>query len=31
VRRALARATGISPEAVDDAEVKDALGRYQTH
>jgi phosphoglycolate phosphatase len=31
VRRALARATGISPEAVDDAEVKDALGRYQAH
>ena len=31
VRRALARATGISPEAVDDAEIKDALGRYQAH
>jgi phosphoglycolate phosphatase len=31
VRRALARATGISPEAVDDVEVKDALGRYQAH
>ncbi len=31
VRRALARATGVSPEAVDDAEVKDALGRYQAH
>ena len=31
VRRVLARATGVSPEAVDDAEVKDALGRYQAH
>ncbi len=27
VRRALALATGVSPEAVDDGEVKDALGR----
>jgi phosphoglycolate phosphatase len=31
VRRALAVATGVSSEAVDDAEVKDALGRYQAH
>jgi phosphoglycolate phosphatase len=31
VRRALALATGVSPEAVDDAEVKDALNRYQAH
>jgi phosphoglycolate phosphatase len=31
VRRALARATGASPEAIDDEEVKDALARYQTH
>jgi len=31
VRRALAVATGVSPEAVDDAEVRDALGRYQAH
>ena len=31
VRRALALATDVSPEAVDDAEVKDALGRYQAH
>ena len=31
VRRALAVAAGVSPEAVDDAEVKDALARYQAH
>jgi phosphoglycolate phosphatase len=31
VRRALAVATGMSPEAIDDAEVKDALARYQAH
>ena len=31
VRRALALATGVSPDAVEDAEVKDALGRYQAH
>ncbi len=31
VRRSLALATGVSPEAVDDAELKDALGRYQAH
>jgi phosphoglycolate phosphatase len=31
VRRALALATGVSAEAVDDGEVKDALGRYQAH
>ncbi len=31
VRRALALATGGSPEAVDDDEVKDALLRYQAH
>src|SRR5262245_61833025 len=31
VRRALALATGVSPEAVDEAEVKDALDRYQAH
>ncbi len=31
VRRALARAAQLSPEAVEDAEVKDALARYQTH
>jgi len=31
VRRALALATGVSPEAVDELEVKDALGRYQAH
>jgi phosphoglycolate phosphatase len=31
VRRALAVATDVSPEAVDEAEVKDALGRYQAH
>jgi phosphoglycolate phosphatase len=31
VRRALALATAVSPEAVDDAEVKDALLRYQAH
>ncbi len=31
VRRALALATEVSPEAVDDGEVKDALIRYQAH
>ena len=31
VRRALALATDVSPEAVDEFEVKDALGRYQAH
>ena len=31
VRRALALATDVSPEAVDDGEVRDALGRYQAH
>ena len=31
VRRSLALATGVSPEAVDELEVKDALGRYQAH
>ena len=31
VRRALALATDASPEAVDDGEVGDALGRYQAH
>ena len=31
VRRALARATDVSPAAVDDGEVKDALVRYQAH
>ena len=31
VRRALALATGVSPEAVDEGEVKDALNRYQAH
>lgn len=31
VRRSLARATGVSPEAIDDDEVKDALTRYQDH
>ncbi len=31
VRRALARAAGISPAAIDDAEVEDALARYQVH
>ena len=31
VRRALALATDVSPEAVDDDEVKDALVRYQAH
>jgi phosphoglycolate phosphatase len=31
VRRALALATGVSPEAIDDDEVKDALARYQAH
>jgi len=31
VRRALALSTAVSPEAVDDAEVSDALARYQAH
>ena len=31
VRRALARATGAPPEAVDEARVQDALDRYQAH
>ncbi len=31
VRRSLARAIGVSPEAIEDAEVKDALTRYQEH
>ncbi len=31
VRRALALALGVSPEAVDEAEVMDALTRYQAH
>jgi phosphoglycolate phosphatase len=31
VRRALAVATGVSPEAIDEAEAKDALVRYQAH
>jgi phosphoglycolate phosphatase len=31
VRRALAVATGVSPETVDEAEVKQALARYQAH
>jgi phosphoglycolate phosphatase len=31
VRRALARATGVSPAAIEDAEVEDALVRYQAH
>ena len=31
VRRALARATGTSPEAIEEAEVRDALVRYQAH
>jgi len=31
VRRALALATDVSAEAVDEAEVKDALNRYQAH
>jgi phosphoglycolate phosphatase len=31
VRRALARATGTSPEAIEEAEVRDALIRYQAH
>ena len=31
VRRALALATDVSPAAVDDGEVKDALARYQAH
>jgi phosphoglycolate phosphatase len=31
VRRALARATGASPEAIEHDELKDALARYQDH
>jgi len=31
VRRTLALATGVSPEAVDEVEVKEALARYQAH
>jgi phosphoglycolate phosphatase len=31
VRRALARSTGVSPEAIEDFELKDALTRYQEH
>ncbi len=31
VRRALAHATGVSPEALEDSEVGDALIRYQAH
>jgi phosphoglycolate phosphatase len=31
VRRALARVTGTTPAAIDDAEVADALARYQAH
>jgi len=31
VRRALALATDVSPDAVDESEVKDALDRYQAH
>jgi phosphoglycolate phosphatase len=31
VRRALARSTGVSPEAIEDVELKDALARYQEH
>jgi phosphoglycolate phosphatase len=31
VRRALALAADVSPDAVDNFEVKDALGRYQAH
>jgi phosphoglycolate phosphatase len=31
VRRVLALATDVSPEAVDEAELKDALNRYQSH
>jgi len=31
VRRALALATGVSPEAIDDVELEDALTRYQAH
>ena len=31
VRRALALASDVSPEAVDEAELKDALNRYQAH
>ncbi len=31
VRRALAHAAGVSPETLEDAEVRDALARYQAH
>ena len=31
VQRALARATGVSPEAIGEAELGDALARYQAH
>jgi len=31
VRSALARVSGVSAEAIEEAEVKDALGRYQSH
>jgi phosphoglycolate phosphatase len=31
VRRALALATGTTPEAIEDAELADALARYQAH
>jgi phosphoglycolate phosphatase len=31
VRRALAHATGVSPEALEEPEVRDALVRYQMH
>ena len=31
VRRALARANGVSPEAIEDIELKGALERYQNH
>lgn len=31
VRRALARSTGVCPDAIEDVELKDALARYQEH
>jgi phosphoglycolate phosphatase len=31
VRRVLARSTGVSPDAIEMAELDDALGRYQAH
>ncbi|HEX9302140.1 MAG TPA: phosphoglycolate phosphatase [Casimicrobiaceae bacterium] len=31
VRRALAHTIGVSPEAIEDGEVRDALARYQAH